>query len=114
MKLRLTDIQCAGLKHSPGECILAGFREAATKANIVVIMGDDIGMWNMRLPSWCDGRQDAEPRQDRQRGACCSRTTMPGKLHGGSRELHHRELPIRTGMTTVGQLARRPPASRSQ
>ena len=38
------------------------------KPNIVFIMGDDIGMWNIgAYHRGYDGREDAEPRQDRQR-----------------------------------------------
>ena len=61
------------------------------KPNIVVIMGDDIGMVeHRRLSPGHDGRQDAEPRQARQGGHAVHRLLRRGELHGGPREFHHR------------------------
>ena len=64
---------------------------SATKPNIVVIMGDDIGMWN--IGAYSRGMMagtDAEPRQDGQGRHVVHRLLRRGKLHGGPRELHHR------------------------
>jgi hypothetical protein len=67
-------------------------------------MGDDIGMWNIgAYHRGLMAGKDDEPRQARQRGHVVYRLLRRGQLHGGSCELHHRELPIRTGKTTVGQ-----------
>ena len=61
------------------------------KPNIVFIMGDDIGMWNIGAyhRGMMAGR-DAEPRQARQGRHAVHRLLRRGELHGGSRELHHR------------------------
>ncbi len=61
------------------------------KPNILVIMGDDIGMWN--IGAYSRGMMagtDAEPRQARQGRHAVHRLLRRGKLHGGSRQLHHR------------------------
>ena len=63
------------------------------KPNIVVIMGDDIGMWN--IGAYHRGMmagQDTEPRQAHQRGHVVHRLLRRGELHGGSRQLHHRRI----------------------
>ena len=86
-------------------CVLAGFTVSAaatpaqaadapkqgSKPNIVVIMGDDIGIWN--IGAYHRGMmagQDAEPRQDRQRRHAVHRLLRRGELHGRPRQLHHR------------------------
>ena len=61
------------------------------KPNIVVIMGDDIGIWN--IGAYHRGMMagpDAEPRQARRRGHAVHRLLRRGELHGGTRRLHHR------------------------
>ena len=64
---------------------------AADKPNIVVIMGDDIGIWNIgAYHRGHDGGPDAEPRQARQRGHAVHRLLRRGELHGRSGGLHHR------------------------
>ena len=56
------------------------------KPNIVVIMGDDIGMWNIgAYHRGHDGGADPEHRQDRQGRHAVHRLLCRGKLHGGSR-----------------------------
>ncbi len=50
--------------------VMAGSAAAQQKPNIVVIMGDDIGMWNIgAYQSRHDGRTDTRPRQARRRRA---------------------------------------------
>jgi arylsulfatase A-like enzyme len=76
----------------------------ATKPNIVVIMGDDIGIWNIgayhhglmagRTPNL--DRVEAEGIRFTDYYAEASCTTGRANFITG-------ELPIRTGMTTVGQ-----------
>jgi hypothetical protein len=54
------------------------------KPNILVIMGDDIGMWN--IGAYHRGMMagpDAEPRQARQGGHVVHRLLRRGKLHRG-------------------------------
>ena len=48
-------------------------------------------------------RQDAEPRQARRRRHALHRLLCRSKLHRRSRQFHHRRIPLRTGLTTVGQ-----------
>jgi len=73
--------------------------------NIVVIMGDDIGMWN--IGAYHRGMMAGRtPNLDKiAKEACCSRIITPRQLHGGRANFITGELPIRTGMTTVGQPA---------
>ena len=84
--------------------LVAGPAAAQQKPNIVVIMGDDIGMWNIGAY---------------HRGMMAGRTPNLDKLAGegmlftdyyaeasctaGRANFITGELPIRTGMTTVGQ-----------
>ena len=59
--------------------------------NIVVIMGDDIGMWN--IGAYHRGMMagpDAEPGRDRPGRHAVHRLLRRGELHGGPRKLHHR------------------------
>ncbi len=61
------------------------------KPNIVVIMGDDIGIWNIgAYHRGHDVGPDAQPRQDRRRGHAVHRLLRRGELHGGTGELHYR------------------------
>ena len=61
------------------------------KPNIVVIMGDDIGIWNIGAyhRGMMAGRTP-QPRQARRRRHAVHRLLRRGELHGGSRQLHHR------------------------
>ena len=85
--------------------------QAADKPNIVFIMGDDIGMWN--IGAYHRGMmagQDAEPRQAGQGRHVVHRLLRRGELHGGSRELHHRRAshPHRHDHRRPGWRAHRP------
>ena len=87
--------------------LLAGPALAADKPNIVVIMGDDIGMVQpRRLPPGDDGREDAEPRQARREGMRFTDYYAEASCTAGGANFITGELPIRTGMTTVGQAGR--------
>ena len=85
--------------------LVAGPASAQQKPNIVVIMGDDIGIVeHRRLPPGHDGRADAEPRQAGRRRACCfTDYYAEASCTAGRANFITGELPIRTGMTTVGQ-----------
>ena len=78
-----------------------------SKPNIVVIMGDDIGMWNIgayhrgmmpgRTPHIDETAKEGMLFTDYYAEASCT---------AGRANFITGELPIRTGMTTVGALAR--------
>ena len=73
--------------------VLAAGPASAQKPNIVVIMGDDIGWFN--IGAYHQGMmagQDAEPRQARRRGHALHRLLRRGELHGRSRRFHHRRV----------------------
>ena len=60
------------------------------KPNIIVIMGDDIGMWN--IGAYHRGMMAGKtPNLDKtgQGRNAVHRLLRRGKLHGGSRELHY-------------------------
>src|SRR3984957_15967661 len=89
---------------SPAEAQQPAPATAGQKPNIVVIMGDDIGMWNLGAY---------------HRGLMAGRTPNPDKLAAegimftdyyaeasctaGRANFITGELPVRTGLTTVGQ-----------
>ena len=61
------------------------------KPNIVVIMGDDIGMWN--IGAYHRGMMAGKtPNLDKlaERGHAVHGLLRRGELHGRSRQLHHR------------------------
>ena len=78
---------------------------AGQKPNIVVIMGDDIGWWNIgAYHRGHDGRDARRTSTSSPTRACCSPTTTPRRAaRPGRANFITGELPIRTGMTTVGQ-----------
>ncbi len=66
-----------------------------SKPNIVVIMGDDVGWFNLeRLSSGHHVGEDAEPRQARRGRHAVHRLLRRGQLHGGPGKLHHRRDPV--------------------
>jgi arylsulfatase A-like enzyme len=89
----------------PGLAFIAGPAFAADKKpNIVVIMGDDIGMWNIGAYSrgMMAGRT---PNLDKiaKEGMLFTDYYAEASCTAGRANFITGELPIRTGMTTVGQ-----------
>jgi arylsulfatase len=72
------------------------------KPNILIIWGDDVGIWDIGAYHRYDGRLDPEHRPHRQGRHVVRRSLRPGLLHGGPRGLHHGPYPIRVGLGTVG------------
>ncbi len=83
----------------------AGTAQAqATKPNIVVIMGDDIGMWN--IGAYSRGMMaGTTPNLDKlaKEGMLFTDYYAEASCTAGRANFITGELPIRTGMTTVGQ-----------
>jgi arylsulfatase len=78
--------------------------QAAKKPNIVVIMGDDIGMWN--IGAYGRGLMyKTTPNIDQlaSEGAIFSDYYAEASCTAGRANFITGELPIRTGLTTVGQ-----------
>src|SRR5450432_300072 len=82
----------------------ASSQAADTKPNIVVIMGDDIGMWN--IGAYSRGLMAGHtPNLDKlgKEGMIFSDYYAEASCTAGRAAFITGELPIRTGMTTVGQ-----------
>ena len=63
------------------------------KPNILVIFGDDIGMWNLSCyQQRDDGLPHAQHRSHRRRGHAVHRRLRGAELHGGPRVVHHRAI----------------------
>jgi arylsulfatase len=78
--------------------------EPASKPNIVFIMGDDIGMWN--IGAYHRGLMAGQtPNIDKlaQEGAIFTDYYAEASCTAGRASFITGELPIRTGLTTVGQ-----------
>ena len=78
--------------------------QTAKKPNIVVIMGDDIGMWN--IGAYHRGMMAGRtPHLDRlaKEGMLFTDYYAEASCTAGRANFITGELPIRTGMTTVGQ-----------
>jgi arylsulfatase len=81
-----------------------GTAQAQTKPNIVVIMGDDIGMWN--IGAYSRGMMSGTtPNLDKmaKEGMLFTDYYAEASCTAGRANFITGELPIRTGMTTVGQ-----------
>ena len=77
--------------------------QAADQPNILVIMGDDIGIWNVSAyHHGMMGYQHAAISIASPTRARCSRLLRPAELHGRPLGVHHRPAPFRTGLTKVG------------
>jgi len=84
--------------------LTAGLALAADKPNIVVIMGDDIGMWN--IGAYHRGLMAGRtPNIDKlaAEGAIFTDYYAEASCTAGRASFITGELPIRTGLTTVGQ-----------
>src|SRR6201981_3517205 len=92
---------CATAQPPPGTDNSSG---GSQKPNIVVIMGDDIGMWNIGAYSrgMMAGRT---PNLDKlaKEGMLFTDYYAEASCTAGRANFITGELPIRTGMTTVGQ-----------
>jgi arylsulfatase A-like enzyme len=83
---------------------LAQMEEQIKKPNIVVIMGDDIGMWN--IGAYHRGMMAGKtPNLDKlaKEGMLFTDYYAEASCTAGRANFITGELPIRTGMTTVGQ-----------
>jgi arylsulfatase len=83
---------------------VGGTAQAQTKPNIVVIMGDDIGMWN--IGAYSRGMMaGTTPNLDKmaKEGMLFTDYYAEASCTAGRANFITGELPIRTGMTTVGQ-----------
>src|SRR4029077_11601928 len=84
--------------------LAAQARADAKKPNIVVIMGDDIGMWN--IGAYHRGLMAGKtPNLDKlaKEGMLFTDYYAEASCTAGRANFITGELPIRTGMTTVGQ-----------
>ena len=91
----------------------AGPAAAQAKPNIVVIMGDDIGIWN--IGAYHRGMMAGRtPNLDKiaAEGMLFTDYYAEASCTAGRANFITGELPIRTGMTTVGQALVRRPVSR--
>src|SRR6202046_396739 len=89
---------------SPAEAQQAAPAASGQKPNIVVIMGDDIGMWN--LGAYHRGMMAGRtPNLDKlaAEGMLFTDYYAEAGCTAGRANFITGELPIRTGMTTVGQ-----------
>jgi arylsulfatase A-like enzyme len=116
--MRKEDLKRKARKWAAVGCVLAGFTvsaaatpaqaadapKAGSKPNIVVIMADDIGMWNIGAYSrgMMAGRT---PNLDKmaKEGMLFTDYYAEASCTAGRAAFITGELPIRTGMTTVGQ-----------
>src|SRR5208337_2750789 len=81
-----------------------GMTATGKKPNIVVIMGDDIGMWN--IGAYSRGMMaGTTPNLDKlaKEGMLFTDYYAEASCTAGRANFITGELPIRTGMTTVGQ-----------
>src|SRR4029077_10513297 len=87
-----------------GAASLPASAQQQQKPNIVVIMGDDIGMWN--IGAYHRGMMAGRtPNLDRiaKEGMLFTDYYAEASCTAGRANFITGELPIRTGMTTVGQ-----------
>src|SRR5215813_2167624 len=108
MKLRTSIAKCvlvalATLSFLIGGCGTA-IAQTSSKPNILVIMGDDIGMWN--IGAYHRGLMAGKtPNLDKlaKEGMLFTDYYAEASCTAGRANFITGELPIRTGMTTVGQ-----------
>jgi arylsulfatase A-like enzyme len=77
-------------------------RPSGKKPNIVVIWGDDIGMWN--VGAYCNGMMGKTPNIDRiaKEGMLFTDHYGQPSCTAGRAAFIMGQLPVRTGMTTIG------------
>src|SRR5438034_7412479 len=106
--MSLTRIICLGLLASSAAVMMAAAAPAtaqpAQKPNIVVIMGDDIGMWNLGAyhRGMMAGKTPALDKLAKQ-GMLFTDYYAEASCTAGRANFIMGQLPIRTGMTTVGK-----------
>ena len=101
---RLFTAVIAGLAVALGAAFPGLARAQAKQPNIVVIMGDDIGMWN--IGAYHRGMMAGRtPNLDKmaKEGMLFTDYYAEASCTAGRANFITGELPIRTGMTTVGQ-----------
>ena len=101
MSFRKLCYLCMG---APAAMLFALAAHAQTKPNIVVVMGDDIGMWN--IGAYHRGLMAGRtPNLDKiaAEGMLFTDYYAEASCTAGRANFITGELPIRTGMTTVGQ-----------
>ena len=89
MKLRSIGLLALGAALSSS--MLTPATAADKQPNIIIIMGDDIGWFN--IGAYHQGimaGRTPEPRPARRRGHAVHRLLRRGELHGRPRQLHHR------------------------
>ena len=64
------------------------------RPNILFIMGDDIGIMNVRLPPWSDGRGDAQHRPHRAGRHVVHDRLRGAELHRRAHIIYHRHEPV--------------------
>ena len=104
MKWKLAGIVCAALLAVTLPSSLGPAHAQAQKPNIVVIMGDDIGMWN--IGAYHRGMMAGRtPNLDKlaKEGMLFTDYYAEASCTAGRANFITGQLPIRTGMTTVGQ-----------
>ena len=104
MKWKLACIVCTALLAVTSLSIISPAHAQAQKPNIVVIMGDDIGIWN--IGAYHRGMMAGRtPNLDKiaAEGMMFTDYYAEASCTAGRANFITGELPIRTGMTTVGQ-----------
>src|ERR1035441_5749062 len=105
MKLKLTQIGLSLLAGTVAlTCAVSPAQAADKKPNILFIMGDDIGMWN--IGAYHRGMMAGKtPALDKlaKEGMLFTDYYAEASCTAGRANFIMGELPIRTGMTTVGQ-----------
>ena len=86
----------------PVQVAQAQQQPAGRRPNILVIFGDDIGMWN--VGAYCNGMMGRTPNIDRiaKEGILFTDHYGQPSCTAGRAAFIMGQLPVRTGMTTIG------------
>jgi hypothetical protein len=110
--LRGTSLVAASALLSAGVAASAQAQQPASTAptgkqpNILVIMADDVGIWNISAyHRGMMGGQHAQHRPDRQGRRAVHRLLRPAIVHGGRAAFITGQTPFRTGLLKVGMPA---------